>query len=125
MDLLRIICIIFKKQSEFDSCNIRNVLKRPQGRDVPLVSRLGVRGDIRSYTKRDSLGYRSVLGHGQKLMGQLANEGFGKNKIGRLATRTLGLRCGPLETSKVYKNSFDSLPVDCTMNELSQMIWSL
>lgn len=52
MDLLRIICIIFKKQSEFDSCNITNVLKRPQGRDVPLVSRLGVRGDIWSYTKR-------------------------------------------------------------------------
>lgn len=87
---------------------IRNVLKRPEGRDVPRVSRLGVRGDIRSYTRRDSLGYRSVLGHGQQLMGQLANEGLGKNKIGRLAIRNLGLRCGSLETSKVYKNSSDS-----------------
>lgn len=69
---------------------IRNVLKRPQGRDVPRVSTLGVRGDIRSYTRRESLGYRSVLVHGQQLMGQLANEGLGKNKIGRLAVRIWG-----------------------------------
>ena len=82
---------------------IRNVLKRPQGRDVPRVSRLGVRGDIRSYTRRESLEYRSVLVHGQQLMGQLANEGLGKNKIGRFAIRIWGRDVDLLKQAKCIK----------------------
>lgn len=103
----------------------RNVLRRPQSRDVPLVRRLLQCGGTSLHIQGEITGYRSVLIHGQWLMGQLANEGLGKNKIRRLATRNLELRCGPLETSKECENisdAYNCLPVDCTMNDRS--LWT-
>lgn len=62
-----------------------------------------------------------MLIHGQWLMGGwLANQGHGEKKTGRLVTRNLGMRNGPLKISKECKNIFEPYkcpPVDGTRNE--------
>lgn len=50
----------------------------------------------------------------------MANQGLRKNKIGRLVTRNLEVRYGPLKTSKEYKNILIPINVyqwTVTMNE--------